>query len=53
MTKQNLVIYSIPTLSEILKELEDKINFNVIEISNYKEFNNQKLNSSLVLTKKK
>tara|TARA_X000000368_G_scaffold351524_1_gene292111 strand:- start:526 stop:1086 length:561 start_codon:yes stop_codon:yes gene_type:complete len=52
MIKQNLAIYSIPILSEILIELEDEINFNVIEISNYKELNNKKLNSCLVLINK-
>ena len=49
MIKQNLVIYSIPILSEILKEMKDEINFSIVEISNLKELNMQELNSSLVL----
>ena len=52
MIKQNLVIYSIPILSEILKELEDEINFNVTEISNHKKLNIQKLDNCLVLMSK-
>ena len=49
MIKQNLVIYSIPILSEILREIEDEINFSVVEISNLKELNKQNLANSLVL----
>tara|TARA_B100000900_G_C20527740_1_gene694933 strand:- start:354 stop:914 length:561 start_codon:yes stop_codon:yes gene_type:complete len=49
MIKQNLIIYSIPILSEILKEIEDEINFSIVEISNLKELNKQNLTSSLVL----
>lgn len=49
MIKQNLVIYSIPILSEILKEIEDEINFSIVEISNLKELNKHNLANSLVL----
>ena len=48
MIKQNLVIYSIPILSEILKEIEDEINFSIVEISNLKELNKHNLANSLV-----
>ena len=36
-------------LSEILKEIEDEINFSIVEISNLKELNKQNLANSLVL----
>jgi len=52
MIKQNLLIYSIPILYEILKEHEDEINFNIIEISSFKELNNQKYTNSLVILSK-
>lgn len=49
MIKQNLIIYSIPILCEILKEIEDEINFGIIETSNLKELNKEKLTNCLVL----
>ena len=49
MIKQNLIIYSIPILSEILRELEFEINFNIIEISNFRELNKQKYVNSLII----
>ncbi len=49
MIKQNLIIYSIPILSEILKEIEDEINFSVVETSNLKELNTSNLKNSLIL----
>ena len=52
MIKQNLIIYSIPMLYKILRELQNKINFNIIEISNLKELNNKKFSNSLVITDK-
>ena len=39
-------------LYKILKELEDKINFNIIEISNPKQLNNSKFSNCLVITDK-
>ncbi len=49
MIKQNLIIYSIPILSEILRELELEINFNIIEISNFKELIKEKNVNSLII----
>ena len=37
MIKQNLAIYSIPTLFNILKEIENELNINVSLISNKQE----------------
>ena len=53
MIKQNLVVYSIPILFEILKELENELNLEIIFVSNKKAL--EKLNSSdtLILTDKK
>ena len=36
MIKQNLVVYSIPILFEILKELENELNLEIIFVSNKK-----------------
>ena len=34
MFKQNVVIYSLPILYDILKELENELNYNIIFIPN-------------------
>ena len=54
MNNQNLLIYQLPYLWEIMSELEGYLNFKIIEISNQKKLNDQ-INLSpnyLILTKK-
>ena len=55
MNNQNLLIYQIPYLCEIMIELEDYLNFKITQTSDQKSLNEQiKLNSNyLILTKKK
>ena len=43
MIKQNLIIYSIPILSEILKELENDIEYSIIEVSNNEQLNKKEM----------
>ena len=54
MNNQNLLIYQLPYLYEILRELEDYLNFKVIEISSQKKLNEQikSISNHLILTKK-
>ena len=54
MNKQNLLIYQLPYLYEILRELEDYLNFKVIETSSEKRLNEQikSISNLLILTKK-
>ena len=55
MNNQNLIIYQFNPLYQILKELEQDLNFKIIESLNEKLLNNQieKLNNYLIITKKK
>ncbi len=53
MIKQNLAIYSIPILYEILKELEIDLNYNTVYISNKKKLEKQDFSNFLVITEKK
>ncbi len=55
MNNQNLIIYQFNPLYKILKELEQDLNFKIIESSNEKSLNNQikNLNNYLIITKKK
>ena len=53
MIKQNLIIYSIPILSEILKELENDIEYSIIEVSNNEQLNKKELSKCLILTNRK
>ena len=55
MNNQNLIIYQFNPLYQILKELEQDLNFKIIESLNEKSLNNQieKLNNYLIITKKK
>tara|TARA_Y200000002_G_scaffold339889_1_gene310115 strand:- start:28 stop:597 length:570 start_codon:yes stop_codon:yes gene_type:complete len=53
MIKQNLAIYSIPILYEILKELEIDLNYNIIYIPDKTKLENQDLSNFLVITEKK
>ena len=53
MIKQNLAIYSIPILHEILKELENDLNFNITYISDKKKLENKIFSNFLVITEKK
>ena len=41
MNNQNLLIYQLPYLWEIMSELEGYLNFKIIEISNQKKLNDQ------------
>ncbi len=50
MIKQNLIIYSIPILSEILKELENDIEYSIIDVSNDEQLSKEELSKSLILT---
>ena len=52
MIKQNLIIYSNPILYEILKELENEIEYNIEEISRT-TIDNKELSHYLVLTNEK
>ena len=53
MIKQNLAIYSIPILFNILKELENELNLHVVSVSEKKHLEKFDLSSSLILTDKK
>ena len=55
MNNQNLIIYQFNPMYQILKELEQDLNFKIIESLNEKSLNNQieKLNNYLIITKKK
>ena len=53
MIKQNLAIYSIPILFKILKEIENETNFNIVSVSNKKDFDNQNFSDHLILVEKK
>ena len=52
MIKQNLVVYSIPILYEILKELESEFNFNVLFIDNKNSLKKVDKSEILLLTNK-
>ena len=55
MNNQNLLIYQIPYLYEIMSELEDYLNFKVIEASNQKILDEhiKLISNYLILSKKK
>ena len=55
MDKQNLIIYKIEFLYEIIKELELNLNFNVFKISNEKNLDDRlnDFNDYLIVTQKK
>ena len=55
MNNQNLIIYQLPTLYQILKELDIDLNFNIVEVENEELLRNkiQDLKNYLVITKKK
>jgi len=53
MIKQNLAIYSIPTLFSILKEIENELNINVSLISNKQELDKVSFSEDLIITDKK
>ena len=53
MFKQNVVIYSLPILYDILKELENELNYNIIFIPNKTLLDKIDLSASLLLTEKK
>ncbi len=53
MIKQNLVIYSIPTLYSILQELEKELNYNTLNILDKKKLKDHNLSNFLIITDKK
>ena len=54
MNNQNLLIYQLPYLYEIMHELEDYLNYKVIETSSQKKLNEQtkSISNHLILSKK-
>ena len=54
MNKQNLIIFQFPTLFKILKELDQHLNFNIIEAKNERDIieNIQIIDEYLVISKK-
>ena len=54
MNNQNIIVYRFNLLYQILKELEEDIDFKIIEISDEKALKNQikNLNNHLIITKK-
>ncbi len=54
MSKQNLIIFQLPVLFKILKELDDDLNFNTIEAKNEKDIidNIQVIEQYLLISKK-
>ena len=52
MIKQNLVVYSIPILYEILKELESEFNYNVLSIDDKNSLKKIDKTEILLLTNK-
>lgn len=53
MIKQNLIIYSIPILYEILEEIKKDINYEIIQINSQKELFKKDISDCLILTHKK
>ena len=53
MIKQNLAIYSIPILYDILKELEEDLNYKIVYISDKKKLQNRDFSNFLVISNKK
>ena len=53
MIKQNLIIYSNPILYEILKEIENEIEYNVEEFLSDKQLISEESSQNIVLTNKK
>ena len=55
MNNQNLIIYQFNSLYQILKETEQELHFNIIEILNEKSLNNEikNLKNYLIITKNK
>ena len=55
MNNQNIIVYRFNLLYQILKELEEDINFKIIEILDVKTLTNEikNLNNYLIITKKK
>ena len=55
MNNQNLIVYQFNSLYQILKELEQDINFRVIKISDEKSLNKEvkSFNNYLIISKKK
>ena len=55
MNKSNLIIYKQKTLYKILEELDQDLNFQIIEINNEKSLEQEikKLHNFIIITKKK
>ena len=54
MNNQNLLIYQLPYLCEIMSELDDYLNFKVIEISKRESLDEQMklISNHLIITKR-
>ena len=50
MIKSNLVVYCIPVLFKILKELELSLNLKVVSIADKKDLKRENLTNFLILT---
>ncbi len=53
MIKQNLAIYSIPILCEILKELEEDLDYSTVCVSDKKKLENKDFSNFLIISSKK
>jgi hypothetical protein len=55
MNNQNLIIYQFKSLYQILEEIDNDLNFRIIEVSNENSLTNEikKLKNYLIITKKK
>ena len=55
MNNQNLIIYQFNSLYQVLKEIDQELNFNIIEILNEKLLNNEikNLQNYLIITENK
>ena len=55
MSNQNLIIYNFKSLYLILEELEENLNFKILDVSNIKELNDKIKNSKnyLIISRKK
>ena len=55
MSNQNLIIYNFQSLYLILEELEEHLNFKILDLHNIKDLNDKIKNSKnyLIISKKK
>lgn len=53
MIKQNIIIYAIPILYKVLKELETELDYNIIYVSNKKNLLDKNLSNYVILCNQK